>query len=91
MSRARYSDKPYTEAAKELWDLTKTDWHATVEHTLTEPTCAYVSLHADDEEMPTLSHFIGTGDVNESIRLACEYHLETLRKTAHKRPSPQKA
>ncbi len=80
MSRARYSDKPYTDAATELWNLTKVDWYVTVEHILTEPVRAEVSLHSDDEGLPTLSNFIGTYDVNESIRLACEYHLETLRK-----------
>jgi hypothetical protein len=80
MSRARYRDRPYDDAASALWDLTQTDWYVTVEHIITEPTCAYVSLRADDEAMPTLTNFIGTGDINDSVRRACEYHLETLRK-----------
>jgi hypothetical protein len=72
--------RSYNEAAEALWDLTQTDWHVSVEYIITEPTCAYVSLRADDEKMPKLSNFIGTGDINESVKLACEYHLQTLRK-----------
>ena len=80
----------YDKAASELWELTKTDWNVRLSNVLTEPVCAYVSLYPDDESFPSLTGYIGTGDANESIRKACEYHLETLRKslTPDKRETP---
>lgn len=71
--------RPYDDAASEMWKLTKTDWHVRVTHTLTEPTCAIVDLRPDDEAFPKQRGYIGTGDLNESVRLACEKHLIALR------------
>lgn len=73
--------RPYDVAADELWKLTKTDWHANVSYVLTEPVCAMVDIFSDDTALPTLRGFIGNGDVNDSIKCACEHMLETLRNT----------
>ena len=82
------TEKPaYDNVASELWDLTKTDWHVTLYHCLTEPVCSYVDLVSDYEELPKLIGFIGVYDANESIRKACEYHIKNLEKFYAENPS----
>lgn len=68
----------YAAAASRLWELTLTDWHVRLDLTLTEPVCAFVSIVSDDSSLPKLDGFIGTGDANESIQMACEHMLKNL-------------
>ena len=71
-------DRAYAAAASQLWKMSKTDWHANISYILTEPVCAIVSVRSDDPTLPELREFLGTGDVNESIKLACEYLIRNL-------------
>lgn len=82
----------YDDAATKLWEASKTDWHIGLGLTITEPVCAIVELSSDEDHLPKLDGFIGNGDANDSIRLACEYMLRNLEafysENPDKRPSP---
>ena len=81
MSRRRrqvLKEPSYEEATSRLWELTQTDWNVRVSNVLTEPVCAYVDLWPDDKSFPSLMGFIGTSDLNESVRLACEALLQQI-------------
>jgi hypothetical protein len=69
----------YDAAAQKLWDITQTDWHVRVGLTLTEPVCAFVDIYSDDDDLPHIDGVIGTGDANESIKIACELMLKRLK------------
>ncbi len=68
----------YDDVVDQLWEKTKTDWHVRLSNVLTEPTCAYVDLYSDDDDLPQLKGFIGDADANNSIKTACEYMLRNL-------------
>ena len=73
-------DRPsYQDFADELYRGTSTDWHVAVSLILTEPVCAVVTLSPDDESFPPLRGFLGTHDLNESVKQACAYHLRSMK------------
>ena len=68
----------YDEAVSALWAETKTDWSLELRTTLTEPVCCIVSLTPENDEFPTITDFIGVGDMAESVLLACCEVLKRL-------------
>jgi len=64
----------YDDSADELWELTETDWAVSLSSLLTDPACFVVSLWPDEKNSnwPRITDMVGTGDANETIRLACD-------------------